>query len=499
MAKLKAVSANCPSCGAGLPVMPGVPQITCRYCQNVITVEMRSPPPEVRPFGTPGAIPSRTLYIDPKVAQAAQAGGRVVLAIVLVTTVLPLVLVFGGIFGGGCIRSCTSAIHPYPIACGLNDDVTVSGNWEGAGPVVTEAGVNCKIHIKNAKIKAPTFLTKASTNFELTLENTTIETTDTMFKLDSNPKVHLINSTLVSQGLVFDADSNLLIESEGSTIESKGGTAIKAKYNLKLHATNTKVRGKKAAIETDSNFELTLKKGSEITATDARAIKATSSMKLEAEGGKIAGGLGAIVTSSGLTISGTGLTISTPKDKAIEVTSGLKIDLTDSSITSTADEAIEGDSGMELVLANTTVQGRIAIETKSGLKIKASKKSRIVGAAGNGITTTSNADISLADASIEGATMALKTDSSARLKLGPGSRIAGKRAGIYSESGLTIDGTNTSIEGGAGPGLRSTFVGNITIHDSVIKGTPGIQIERAPTPMDLANTRVDGGQVVSKP
>lgn len=497
MAKLKAVSANCPSCGAALPVMPGVPQITCRYCQNVITVEMRTPPPEIRPFGMPGGIPSRTLYVDPKVMAAAQKGiGAAVGVVVIVTVVTALlpVIILGVVFGGG---SCLRAIRPYPIACGLNDDVTVSGDWSGTEPVVKEAGVNCKIHIKDAKIKAPTFLTKASTNLEITLENTTIETTDTAFTLTSNPKLHLVNSTILSQGYVFDSDSNLEIDADGSTIESKAGTAIKSKYNLKLRATNTKIRGKKSAVDTDANFELTLKKGSEVTSTDGVAIKASSSMKLEVEGGKITGGAGALQASSGLTITGSGLTLSTPKDKALEVTSGLKIDLTDSSITSTADEAIDADSGLELVLANTVVQGRIGVETKSGLKIKASKKSRIVGAVGNGVTTTSGADISLAESSIEGGAIALKTDSSCKLKLGPGSRIAGKRGGLYSESGLNLDGTNTAIEGGAGPGLRTTSGGTIAVRASVISGAPGIQTDRA-IPMDLAGTRVEGGQVTSR-
>lgn len=499
MAKVKAVSANCPSCGAALPVMPGVAQLTCRYCQNVISIEMRTPPPEVRPFGSPGGIPSRTLYVDPKAMAAAQKAGSVLTAIILIACLLPFVIGMGAAFGGGCLRACTGAIRPYPIACGLNGDVSVSGNWEGTGPIVKEAGVNCKIHIKNAKLKGTTFMTKSAANVEVTLENATIETTDTMFKLDSNPKLHLVNSNLVSSGLVFDTDSNLVIDAEGSTIESKGATAIKSKYNLKLHATNTKVRGKRAAIETEANFELSMKKGSEISASDGRAIKTDSSMKLEVEGGKITGGAGAITASSGLTITGTGLTITSAREKAIEVTSGLKVDLTDSSITATADEAIGGDSGMELVLANTTIQGTSGVVTKSGLKVKASRKSRIVGTTGYGIVTTSGADVSLTDGSIEGGAVALKSDSSLKLKLGASSRIAGKRGGVATTSNSSIDGTSTSIEGGAGPAIQGTLNDHIIVQQSVIKGTPAIQLERAASPLDLTGTRVEGAQTISRP
>jgi hypothetical protein len=93
----------------------------------------------------------------------------------------------------------------------------------------------------------------------------------------------------------------------------------------------------------------------------------------------------------------------------------------------------------------------------------------------------------------------VKGDSSLKLKLNPGSRVAGKRGGIIGDSSLTIDGTSTSIEGGAGPGIQGTVVGTIAIRQSLVKGTPGIQIERAPTPMDLSGTRVDGGQTISRP
>jgi hypothetical protein len=42
-------------------------------------------------------------------------------------------------------------------------------------------------------------------------------------------------------------------------------------------------------------------------------------------------------------------------------------------------------------------------------------------------------------------------------------------------------------------------VGTIAIRQSLVKGTPGIQIEHAPTPMDLSGARVDGGQTISRP
>ena len=99
----------------------------------------------------------------------------------------------------------------------------------------------------------------------------------------------------------------------------------------------------------------------------------------------------------------------------------------------------------------------------------------------------------------EGATVAVKADTSLKLKLNAGSRIAGKSGGVIAESSLSIDGTSTSIEGGAGPAVQGTFVNTIAIRQSVVKGTPGILIQRASSPMDLSGTRVDGGQTITKP
>lgn len=448
----------------------------------------------MQPFGTPGAIPSRTLYVDPDAGKAAAKGvGCIVLLGVLVPIVIPLAI---GV-GPWAVKSCKGKLKPFPTTCELNEELELSGNFEGTGPLITNAGHNCKLHIKNAKLKGSTLVKTDAANLELTLENVTIETTEPMVKTGSNLKVKIHGSTLTSAANVFDSDTNVeLQELDSSTIESKGGVAIKSKYNLKIHAENSKIRGKKAAIDTDSNFELTMKKGSEITSSDGPAVKTTSGFKLEAEGGKIEGAGGAIVSESGTNITATGFTLSS-KEVALKTTSGLKIDYTDSSITSLTEAAIDGDSGMELTLINAKVNGvTTAITATSGLKLKASKKTRIVATTGNGLVTTSNCEINLNDASIEAGAKAFKGSVNNKMKLAQGARVAGKKAGVETEGNFELDGTGATIEGGSGPGISAGYNARISLKQGALKGTPALHFDRKPSSLDLDGTKVEGEQKV---
>jgi hypothetical protein len=462
----------------------------CRYCQNVIHVEHRKPPPEVRPFGSPGAMPSRTLYVDP---DAAVKAGRGVGCAILIGVAVPILIPLAIGVGPWAVRSCKGAIRPFPVACGMNEEITVSGNYESAGPIVTSVGHNCKLHIKNAKLKGSTLVKTDSYNMELTIEGSTIETTEPMVHTGSNLKVKVLGSTLTSATTVLDTDTNMVVDLQNSTIESKNGIAVKTKHNLKSQMENSKVRGKKAAFDADANFSLTMKKGSEITSSEGTAVKTTSSFKLEAEGGKIDGGL---IVTSGANIEATGLSIS-GKEKAILATSSLKLDYTDGSITSLADMAIDGDSSMDLTLINTKLQGATtAINCESSSKIKASKKTRIIGLQGYGVTTTSNTELNLNDAAVEAGVKGFKGTVNTKIKLAQGARVAGKKGGIDAEGNLEVDATGATLEGGSGPALAAGYNARITFKQGALKGVPALQLERKPTSIDLEGTRVEGDQKI---
>ncbi len=494
MAAPKIVAAKCPTCGANLPVPSGVLQVICRYCQNAIQVEHRKPPPEVVPFGAPGAMPSRTLYIDPAADKAAQRIASGVVYIIYGAMLLPIVVPIVIFVGPWALRSCKSAFRPFPVACDTNEEVEVSGNFETTGPLVTRVGHNCKLHIKNAKLKGSSLVKTDAFNMELTLDNVTIETTEPMIQAGSNLKVTLHGSTLTSAAPVFDNDTNMELDVESSTIESKGAAAIKSKYNLKVRMEDGKIRGKKAGIDADANTELTMKKGSEVTSSEGPAVKTTSNFKLQADGGKLDGGL---VLDSSCELVATGLTL-TAKEKAIAATSSLKLDWTDGSITSAADVAIDADSSTNLTLTNTKVQGATtAINCEGSSKIKASKKTRIVGLTGNGVTTTSNSELVLNDAALEAGAKAFKGSDNTKIKLGQGARIAGKKAGIETEGNTELEATGATLEGGAGPAIQAGYNAQLDFKQSLVKGTPAIQLDRKPLRVTVDETRIEGERKIA--
>jgi hypothetical protein len=461
-------------------VPPGVPQTQCRYCGHIIHVEHRKPPPNVAQFAP------HTVYIDPNAAKAARSVGLIIAICALLPILIPIAI--------GVVPWMMRKMKSYPVACATNEEIELSGDFTSAGPIITSAGHNCKVHIKNAKLKGSTLVKTDIFNMEITLDNVTLETSDTAIHSGANLKVKLHGSTLTSPTSVIDSDTNLEIDLEDSTLESKNAAALKSKNNLKVRMTNGKIRGKKAGIDTDSNLQLTMKKASEVTSSEGPAVKATSSFKLEAEGGKIDGG---IVATSSVDITGSGLTI-TSKEKAIEASSSLKIDLSDSSITSLTGEAIEVDSSVDLTLANTKVQGASeAIVAKSNAKIKASKKTRIIALAGNGILTTSNSELTLNDASIEAGAKAFKGTVNDKVKLLAGSRLAGKKGAIEAEGNSEIDATGAVIDGGVGPGIVAGYNARISLKQGSLKGTPAIQLDRKPTSLELAGTAVTGEQKIA--
>lgn len=489
MAAPKVVPAKCPTCGANLPIPPGVFQVTCRYCQNVIHVEHRKPPPGVMPFGTPGVMPSRTLYVDPDALKASKAITYIILAACLLPFLIPLAI---GV-GPWLVKSVKGKVKPFPVACGLNEKVEVSGNFETTGPIVTSVGHNCKLHIKNAKLKGATLVKTDTANMELTLENVTIETTDTMIRTGSNLKVKLHGSTLTSSVAVFDSETNMEVDVVNSTIESKNASAVKSKHNLKVRMEGGKIRGKKAGIDTNANLQLTMKKGAELFASDGPAVKTDSSFKLEADGGKIDGGL---LMTSNADIVATGLVL-TAKERALTGTSSVKLDWTDGSITSSTDMAIDVDSSTDLMLINTKVQGATtAINCSSNSKVKATKKTTIVGTSGYGVTTSSNSELVLNDSSLEAGVKAFKGTVNNKIKLAQGARVSGKKGGIDAEGNLELEATSATIDGGTGPALKAGYNGRLSFKQGLIKGTPAIQLDRKPTSLELDGTRVEGAQQI---
>lgn len=183
----------------------------------------------------------------------------------------------------------------------------------------------------------------------------------------------------------------------------------------------------------------------------------------------------------------------------MRTTSGLKVDLTDSAVTSLGQTAIEASSGAEITLANTKVTGANAgLTTEGNIKLKATKKSAISSPSGIGIATTSNSEVNLTDASLEGAVRAFKGSVNDKLMLGQGARVAGKKGGIEVEGNAVIDGTGATIEGGAGPAIfLNAYNGKITLRQGLLRGTPAIEAKNKPT-LTLEGMRVEGEQKIGR-
>ena len=110
--------------------------------------------------------------------------------------------------------------------------------------------------------------------------------------------------------------------------------------------------------------------------------------------------------------------------------------LPDGSVTSQKDAAIAVDSA-ELTLVGVQVQGAEAgIAGKNGLRLKATKKTRIVATTGHGIVMTSNGDLTVSDAGVEAAEKAIKGTVNANVKLAAGAHVRGKKGALDLETNV---------------------------------------------------------------
>ncbi len=470
--------------------------VPCRYCGNVIHVEHRKPPPHVHPFGQPGGIPSTTLYLDPDAFRAMNQAGKSIALVITLTTLLPILIAVVAGVGPWVLRKMKGGVKPFPAVCELNETIEVSGNYEGTGPLVN-AGINCKIKIKNSKLKGSTLLEGSAANVELTLENVTLETTDVLYRGGSNGKLRVKGGKLTSVASVVDADSNTYLNFDGVTVESKNDTAIKVKYNLKLDANNAKIVGKGGGIETDSNAEITMKGTSEI-ASPAIALKATSNLKLDATGGKIDGGESAVVADSSAHMKTRG-TVFTAKEKTIVLGSSADLDFDGGSVTSQTDAAFDTYGTGEYEFAGTTVTGEdAAINAKNGFKLRGTKKAHFVATKGIAVQSTSNFELTLTDATIEGTKSGVKAGVNLKAKLSQGAKISGKKGGIVADANMEIESKDATVEGGTGPGLQGTSNARIAFEKGTLRGTPAIDLRYRPSSLELEGTRVEGEQHVGR-
>lgn len=220
-------------------------------------------------------------------------------------------------------------------------------------------------------------------------------------------------------------------------------------------------------------------------------------MSIDAEGGKLDGGEGAIVATSGTKITAKNVVFNS-KGETLRFTSGTMLDLTDGAVISSAESAIESDGG-DYTFTGTKLQGvTSAITGKNGLKLKASKKAALVATTGDCLDLTSNGNITLGDASLDGGRYGVKSTVNLKVKLSQGARIAGKKGGVVTDSNLEVDATGATIDGGSGPGLDFDSGAKVSMQQGVLRGTPAIKASYKPSSLSLDGTKVEGDQQIPK-
>lgn len=444
MARLHA--AKCPTCGAGLNVDPGALRVVCRYCQNVITIEKRTPPPTAAPIGVPGGVPSTTLYLDPKAIQRASSTFT---AVIVAATLIPALIPVFIFLVGPAVRHVKSSVRPFPAACEGNEKLELSGDFDGPGPAITSVGVNCKITISKSKIKASSLVDESAANFELTITDSTIETTGPLVKAGTNTKLRVKGGALKSGGpVVVTSGYNLEVRLEDTALESSSDVAIQSP-SLLLESKNATVRGKKSALDVENNAKVH---------AEATTFEATG--------------------------------------PAFVFESNPKVDMTGGSVISKTGRAIEGEVNVELTMSGTKVRGATdAVRAKTNFRLKASDKASFVAGSGDAFALGVNANLSFDDATVDATRAAIAGDSNMVLKLASGARLTGKKGGVSAAS-LELESNGATIEGGAGAGIDVRGSSKIDLRQGAVTGNPALTFSRKPTTFELEGTRIVGAKVI---
>lgn len=345
MAKL--TSKTCPNCGAPMVLTPGVSDLPCQYCGNVIHVEWgkKAPP----------AAPPLTVYVKPP------SFGGLPLIIVLATLIpvaVPLYLAFAPKLTNLANEVAATAgvvTQTFPLTCGLNQEVSVIGRtFEGTGTLIT-GDINCKIRIKDSKLKGDVVV-QGKNLVEITLENSTIEGAEAAVKLGMNSKVYARKNSLVKGGEVAVAGGiNSELHLEDSAVEGKEA-GVRADVNFKLNGTRSRIIGAEYGVVGSSNLAI---EGRELSISGGKsAVEAEVGLKAALRGGIFEGGEAAIRSKG----PNTHLKLSqkarlTAKENALDTQNNLELDMEDA--------LIDG--------------GEMGIETGVNPKLRLGHNARIVG------------------------------------------------------------------------------------------------------------------------
>jgi hypothetical protein len=256
---------KCPGCGAKIDLpLPG-PQatvFTCQYCEHRIPIPAAYVPP-VQPYQ-----PAQIQIHMPSFNANAYRGASRVGAWIAILSVLPFLIIPIAIFGaqgGGCTNlKIRFSSNPFPLVCGINEHLTIDGKTSEAKDTLIVMRVNCKIEIKNSKLKGP-WIIKGEGNNEITLINSTLEGTKGVIDGGDNVTINLDHSTLTTKkgnAIVAEANPHLKIGND-SEIHS-GGLAMEFGYNPEIEIDHSTIEGTEGGLATKGNLKLKMLDGSSI-------------------------------------------------------------------------------------------------------------------------------------------------------------------------------------------------------------------------------------------
>lgn len=270
-----------------------------------------------------------------------------------------------------------------PAVLDLNEEIVITDREETvSGTAIMAGSANCKITIKNSKIRADRFV-EGGQNIEITIINSEIITQNDSLLLSGNAEVRIFeNSTIKSlQGSAINTQGNCDLQMRDSTIEGKqigfktagwnasislsgkslikgGEEGINCSVNCKVENTDGRIVGKRLGIKYELNGDLSLNRSS--VAGDV-AVKAGDNFELRLLDGVINGidvGLshgrnGELLIEKGLINGRIGI-----QSKGLELKmNGGKID--------GIDYGIHVDGGMKLTLQNGIIEADVAVHAMS--------------------------------------------------------------------------------------------------------------------------------------
>jgi hypothetical protein len=415
MAKL--TSKKCPNCGAPIALNAGQSDVSCQYCGNVIHVEWGKKAPAEKP--------PMTVYV--KRPGFAMLPLLIVLGS-LVPIAIPLFVAFGPKLKNLATAVAAESGIPtgkmsFPTDCGMNRELTIIGQtFEGAGTLVT-GDVNCKIKIKDSKLKGD-IVVLAKNLVEITVENSTLEGKEAAVRLGMNSKLFARTQTVLKgeeAGVIGGINSELSLD--GSTIEG-AVSGFRAEANCKLTANGSRISGKEFGIRSSSNLSV---EGRELVISGGRvALESEVNLKLDLRGGTLEGGEAGVRTKG----------------------PNANLKLTRQARIAARETALNSESNLQLEMEDAVIDGgEIGVETGANPKLSLGPKARIHG--GNvAVKAGVNLELEMRSATIESELVGLCAPFNIEIQARESTIRAGADAFRFQRRPQQLELATTSVSGG---------------------------------------------------